>query len=62
MNLFQELAEIVLNINEAESNEDITAQQAKEAHRALLEDAGLQLEIITEQDLLNGRNDVGKAE
>lgn len=41
----QELTEIVLNINEAEYNEDITAEQAKEAREALLTDAAMEAEL-----------------
>ena len=52
MDLFQELTEIILNINEA----DIPAEQKKEARQALLEDAGLQLEILT--DLQSTSHDV----
>lgn len=50
MNFFQELTEIILNINEA----DIPDEQKREARQALLEDAGLQLEILTENDLEKG--------
>lgn len=41
----QELAEIYLNINEAESNEEITAEQAKEARQAIGENVVEEMEL-----------------
>lgn len=41
----QELTEILLNINEAEANEEITAEQAKEARQAIGENVVEEMEM-----------------